>query len=117
LWLDLRLKGIEPESIWSTEKSLLMGHLAKKRDQRFLETMLIINAVIAAASAASGAKQDFEQLKDMIKKYTDLLYPEDAHELEDKTARIKSIMEKEHARGPMIVQAQDYDKKRRKKRK
>lgn len=93
-----------------------MGHLAKKRDQRFMEVMLVTQSIVSAAAAIVEGKSDFQTLRDTMRKYTDLIYPEDAHDLEDKATRIKTIMEKEFARGPMKVQAQDYDKKRRKKR-
>ena len=116
MWLDLRLKGIEPESIRTTEKSLLMGHLAKKREQRFMEMMIVIQAIVGAAHTIAGGKSDFQALSDLVRKYADLTYPEDAHDLEDKATRIKRIMEEEFAKGPLRVQAQDYDKKRRKKR-
>lgn len=93
-----------------------MGHLAKQRDQRHMEVMIVVHAILGAATAIAGGKGDFQALRDSLHRYTDHLYPEDAHELEDKASRIKRLLEKEFARGPMKVQAQDYDKKRRKKR-
>jgi hypothetical protein len=74
-----------------------------------------VKAIIAGAALASGNSKSLDDLQEMLKHYTDLMYPEQAHELEDKKAKIARIMEREFAQGPMKVQAQDYDKKRRKK--
>jgi hypothetical protein len=92
-----------------------MGHLSKERDIRFLETMLIIKALITVANALNGAK-DSDGLNDMVNDFKKLIYPELAHEVEDKAKRTAKILEQEHAKGPLRVQAQDYDRKRRKKR-
>lgn len=81
-----------------------------------MEMMIIVNTIMSAAAAMSGGKADFQVLRDLLRSYTDHLYPEDAQDLEDKATRIERIMKTEFAKGPMKVQAQDYDKKRRKKR-
>lgn len=116
MWLDLKMKGIDPENIRPMEKSLLMSHAARKRDQRYAEMMLLVRAVMAGASIAVGDQSGLDKLKDMHQYYTDLVYPEDAHDLEDKAERTKRILEREFAKGPMKVQAQDYDRKRKRRR-
>lgn len=94
----------------------MMGHLAKQREQRHMEVTILVNAILSAAAAMAGGKSDFEVLRDLLRKYTDLLYPEDAHDIEEKASRVKRLLEREFEKGPMKVQAQEYGKKRRKKR-
>lgn len=92
----------------------MIGHLAKQRNIRFLETMLILRGLVYVANAAAGGK-DSGTLKDLVNEYKALVYPETAHEIEDAVKRTETILATEFSRGPMKVQAQEYGKKRRKK--
>ena len=97
------------------ERSLLITHLAKERDIRFVETMVIVKALVTVANVLNGAK-DSDALNEIINEYKGMMFPELSHELEGKAARIDKMLEKEFHKGPIKVQAQDYDRKRRKRR-
>jgi len=112
MWMDLRLSGIEPESIDPIQKSLLIGHMARKRDTRFLEVTLIIRAILTAAHIIAKSSTD-NKLSDALKEYTTHLFPETKYETEDMAKRAATILEKELAKGPLKIQAQDYGKRRR----
>lgn len=80
-----------------------------------MEVLLIVKAIVAAATAIGG-KDPGTGLQEIFKEYTDMIYPDRAHKLEDKALRTKKILEREFAKGAMKVEAQNYDKKPRKKR-
>lgn len=91
-----------------------MGHLAKKRDIRHSEVMLLIRTIMSAASVVGGGKGD-DKLNDAIKEYTDLMYPDSASDLADKAAGVARMLKKEHEGGPLKVKVQEYTGKHRKK--
>jgi hypothetical protein len=94
----------------------MMSHLGRERDLRYMEVGLIIKAIVSAANAMNG-KDSGSALSDLFREYTDATYPERAGKLEDKAAKTKRILEREFSKGPMKVQAQNYDKKPKKRRK
>lgn len=75
----------------------------------------MVKSIVAAVTAING-KDPGNALQDLVKEYTNLCYPDRAHKLEDAAARTAKILEREFAKGPMKVQAQNYDKKRKPKR-
>jgi hypothetical protein len=114
LWLDLRLAGHDPEKLRPVERSLLLGHLAQKRDTHFMELMIIVKTIFAAASLMASGKFDEGKLQDLLKDYSDLTYPDANAELEDKAKRIERIIRTEHERGPMKVQSMQHDGRKNK---
>lgn len=77
--------------------------------------MLMIKTVMTAAEIISTGKSD-NKLQDLVKEYRAHTYPENKHDLEDVAKRHEAIMKSEFAKGPMKVQAQEYGKKRKQKR-
>jgi len=64
----------------------------------------------------SGEGQ-FNKTSDMLKMVRNVLIPELAEDVGKKAARVKELMEKELSRGPLKVQALDYGKGKKKRRK
>lgn len=76
--------------------------------------MLIVRAIMTAASVMAGGKAD-DKLQAIANDYTELIYPETAANKEDKAAITAAILKAEFERGPIKVQAQEYDRKRKRK--
>lgn len=113
LWLDLRLRGIDPESMDPNLRSLLLSHAARDRDLRYNETMLLMGTIVAAVNAAVSGKSE-NKLQEVVKEYTALTYPESDNDTQDKAANVQKLLEKEFARGPMKVQSQEYSRRKKK---
>ena len=90
--------------------------MAEKRSIRFLELLSIVHAIQDAASSIITGEGKFSRTTDALRKLQGILFPERAEELEEKAARTKKMLEKEMEKGPMKVQALDYAKTRRKKK-
>ena len=109
MWLDLRLTGIDPESLNPHLKGLLLDHMAQKRDQRFLETMLLTRAMLVASG------RNDTKLPDLIREYAALTFPGLENERENMGEKVAKLMEKELAKGPLKVQSREYTRKGRRK--
>lgn len=70
----------------------------------FQRTLLLVNASRA------------EDLSKSVKKYKQLLLPEAGQDLERSSEQTKKLLAKEFDRGPLQVQALDYGKRKRRKR-
>ena len=98
------------------EKSLLLDRVSQQTDFRFLELVTIVHAIQEAANSIVSGESKFSNTAKNLKKIRDLLYPENASEVEDKAAKSKDLLEKEFSRGPLKVQALDYGSRNKKKR-
>ena len=100
-----------------------LAHFALERERRieFLKTLTIFNAIIQVGNsvAAAVSKSSSADNRDLSGKAIDelkkLLLPDEAEKLEEKTDRIKRMLQEESARGPIRVKTVDSDSDRKKR--
>jgi hypothetical protein len=93
----------------------MVSRLEDERELRYMETLLILNAIQGLASQLSG-KDPGKGLQDLFRDYKNAMFPDSAVNLEESGKRTERILKAEMERGPMRVEAQQYAKPKRKKR-
>jgi hypothetical protein len=114
--LDLRLTGIDLESIRPLEKQLLEDRILDRDTIEYYKMMAIIVAIQEAASVVAGRGSDYSKTSKLVRKVRDLYFPEIAEETEEKAGRVEALVKGELDKGPMKVQRLDYNGKRKKRR-
>ena len=114
--LDLRLAGLDLDSLGPIEESLLIDRIAEDKTALYLGLVAIVQAIQEAAGAIVNGEGKFTRSSDTIKKIQSILFPEIGEELEEKAKRSEELLQKEFDRGPLKVQRLDYSIDRRRKK-
>lgn len=81
----------------------------------FWRTLTVVTAIQEAAKIIKEGGS-FQATSDMLKKYRNSLFPDMATELEDAAKKTQELLAKEFEAGPMVVQALDYGRRKKKGR-
>lgn len=96
--------------------------LAYNREQqvRFYSVLSVINAILGtgnlivqALTGQPGDNKSGKALQETMSALRELLLPDDTFEAEKKIERIKAVLEREVAKGPISIRPQAQKKKRR----
>lgn len=91
--------------------------MSEHRAARYLELMIIVQAIQEAAAGIITGEGKFSRTSDSVKKLNAMLFPETQEEILEKAKRSQKLLEREFSQGPLKVQRLDYGEgKRGKKR-
>lgn len=99
------------------ERSLLSNRLFEQNAAQFFGVQVIVTAIFEAVQLMAGGGGVTSKTSEALKKYREKLLPSTVEDTEGKADRAKRILEREFEQGEFKIQALDYGKKPRKKRK
>ena len=114
--LDLRLSGVNYESLTPFEVDVLGDRIREKEQLAYFQLLAIVSSIQAVAGAVINGEAKFTKTSEILKIIKDMVFPEFKQEVEHKAKRTKELIQKEMERGPMTVQRLDYGKKGKKRR-
>jgi hypothetical protein len=104
----------------SPEESFAMLAYNREQQVRFYSVLSVINAILGtgnlivqALTGQPGDNKSGKALQETMSALRELLLPDDTFEAEKKIERIKAVLEREVAKGPISIRPQAQKKKRR----
>lgn len=99
------------------ERSLLSDRLFEHNAAQYFGVQAIVTAIFEAVQLMAGGGGVTSKTSDAMKKYREKLLPSISDDKEERADKAKRILEREYEQGEFQIQALDYGKKPRKKRK